>query len=283
MALELWDLVLCSGTLDRHVRFEDRIEAARAGGFRGISLWARDYRAARTAGLSDSDIASMIRDAGLGVAELDLAWWWLPGASEIHIPPSLDTEDLFSFEEADLFVIADATGARSLNAVDVFGGTWDIGEAASAFASLCRRAADHDLLVHIEFLPWSKIPDLETSWAIVDAAGEPNGGVAIDAWHYFRGAQDPRILESIPAERIHCVQLSDAPALPEENLPEASLHDRLLPGEGNLDLKSLVDRLRTAGVECPIGVEVFSDDLHKLAPEVAGRRAGESLRTILST
>ena len=152
------DLVLCSGTLRRGIPFAERLDAASGAGFDAISLWGRDYDDARSEGLSDGDLRAMLDDHGLVVAELDPAWWWLPGASDVHIPPELDTEDVFRFGEAELFAVADALGARSMNAVDVFGGSWDVDGAAEAFAGLCTRAAEHDLLVHIEWLPWSKIP-----------------------------------------------------------------------------------------------------------------------------
>ena len=107
------DLVLCSGTLPRGVPIRERLAAAAAGGFAGISLWGRDYREARDEGLSDTDIRALLADHGLAVAELDPAWWWLPGADRAF-PPEADTEDVFCHREDDLFAIADAVGARSL-------------------------------------------------------------------------------------------------------------------------------------------------------------------------
>src|SRR3954466_10710932 len=37
------DLVLCSGSLARAATFHERVAAAVAGGFAGLSLWGRDY------------------------------------------------------------------------------------------------------------------------------------------------------------------------------------------------------------------------------------------------
>jgi sugar phosphate isomerase/epimerase len=276
------DLVLCSGTLRRDATFGERLEAARAGGFTGISLWGRDYNAARTEGLSDADLRKMLDDNGIFVAEVDPAWWWLPGASEVRIPRKLDDQDVFCFEEKDLFAIADAVGARSINAVDVFGGRFTLEQASEAFAAFSRRAAEHGLRVQLEFMPWSKIPDLRTAWQVVRDAGVDNGGIVIDSWHYFRGTPDAGLLETIPGDRIFGVQLSDAPAEPEPELIKATLHHRLLPGDGELDLASLLAGLRSIKTAAPIGVEVFSDSLHELPAVVAGRRAGESMRRVLS-
>ena len=192
MALNRGDLVLCSGTLPRDVSFRARVNAAVAGRFRGISMWGRDYARARADGHTDHDIREMIADAGLAVAEVDPAWWWLPGARETgeSIPEHFDDMEVFRFGPDELLRIAEAIGARSLNAVDVFGGDWTGEDAAECFAALCDRSREHGLLVQVEFLPWSKIPDLVTAAAIVRDAGCVNGGVAVDSWHFARSNSD---------------------------------------------------------------------------------------------
>ena len=284
MTLGAGDLVLCSGTLPRDVSFDTRIEAAKAGGFSAISLWGRDYQRARDDGLSDADMRHLLADNGLAVGELDPAWWWLPGAEAAAqaIPAEFDAQDIFRFGEDDLFAVAEALGARSMNAVDVFGGDWDVDDAAEAFAGLCDRAGEHGLVVHLEFLPWSKIPDVGSAWEVVRRAGRSNGGIAIDAWHFFRAGADHETLGAIPGDRVLGLQLDDGPAVPEANLIEATLHERLLPGEGEFDLAGLMATLRHIGVQAPTGVEVFSDELHRLPPVEAARKAGAATRRLLS-
>ena len=195
---------------------------------------------------------------------------------------ALDTEELFAYGEAELFRIADAVGARSLNAIDVFGGDWTVDAAAAAFAGLCDRAAEHGLLVHVEFLPWSRIPDVATAWEIVRMADRPNGGVLVDAWHFFRGGRDDAALRAVPGDRVLALQFDDGPVAPEADLPAAALHDRVLPGAGELDLRGLVRTLREIGAVAPVGVEVFSDELHALDPREIGRQAGHALRALLA-
>jgi sugar phosphate isomerase/epimerase len=275
------DLVLCSGTLPRSATFEERLEAAQSGHFGAISLWCRDYAQARSEGLSDHDVRVMLEDKGLSVAEIDPAWWWTPGAERVRIPPELDDMNVFCFGASDMFAIADAVGARSLNVVDVLGGKWTREEATEAFSDLCRRAAEHGLLVQLEFLSWSKIPDLETAWQIVSDANQPNGGLTIDSWHYFRSRSDNRSLEAIPGSSVVGVQLSDAPLEAEDDLVHATLHERLLPGDGELPLGALMETLRRMGSQAPIGIEVFSDGLHKRPAAEIGELAGERLRSVL--
>jgi sugar phosphate isomerase/epimerase len=273
--------VLCSGTLRAGISFAQRLAAARAGGFDAISLWGRDYEGARAEGWSDADIVAMLGGHGLSVAEIDPAWDWPPRAAEVRIPPELDTERIFAFGAEELFAVADAVGARSVNAVDIFGGTWSLDDAADAFANLCDRAAERGLLVQLEFLPWSNVPDLEAAWYVVREAGRANGGLSLDAWHFFRSGSDGQLLRTIPGDRVVGVQLCDAPAALESDLMRASLEARLLPGEGELALGALVSDLRAIGSVAPIGVEVFSSVLDELAPEDVGRRAGTALRRLL--
>jgi sugar phosphate isomerase/epimerase len=275
------DLVLCSGTLTGGIDFTERITVARDVGFTAISLWGRDYQAAREQGMNDGDLRLILSDKGVAVAEIDPLWSWLPGTDDIQIPAEHDSDNMFSFDESRLFDLAEAVSARSVNVVDIFGGYWNIDDATESFATLCRRAAERGLLVHLEFLPWSKIPDLETAWQIVRNANEDNGGVAIDAWHYFRSSSDGGVLRSIPGERVLCVQLSDGPALAEANLMDETLHRRLLPGHGEFNLVQLLTDLRYVGSVAPIGVEVFSDRLDALTTHEAARLASISTQHVL--
>ena len=281
MGLGPTDLVLCSGTLPRQTPFRMRLDAAVSAGCSAISLWGRDYRAARAEGHTDADLVAMIVDHGLAVAELDPAWWWTPGAEGFSIPDELDPVEVFRYDEAELFRIADLVGARSLNAADVLGGRWGLDEGAAAFAALCDRAAEHGLMVHLEWLAWSRIPDLATAWKIVRTADRPNGGLNVDMWHCARTGTTVEDLLAVPGDRVLAIQLDDGPALAEDDLVEATLHDRLLPGEGAFDLVGYLSALRTIGAVAPIGIEVFSDDLHAHGPLEAARLAAEATRNVL--
>ena len=283
MTLTRGDLVLCSGTLPQAVSFRDRVDAAAGAGFRGISMWGRDYARARSDGHTDREIRSMLDDAGLAVAEVDPAWWWLPGAAAIGASiAERDPMDVFRFDEPELLRIAEVIGARSLNAADVFGGEWTVDDAAESFATLCDRAADHGLLVHVEFLPWSKIPDLATALAIARGADRPNGGITVDAWHLARSGGDIDELLAVRGDLVLGVQLDDGPAEPEDDLMNATLHARLLPGDGDFDLARFVGALDTIGADAPYGVEVFSDELHQLAPRDIATRAADAMRRVLA-
>jgi sugar phosphate isomerase/epimerase len=276
------DLVLCSGTIGRDTPFRDRLEAATAAGYQAVSLWGRDYQSARDEGNSDADLVALLDDHGLVVAELDPVWCWTPGAEAFSIPPELDPVDVFRFGASELFRIGEALGARSVNAVDVVGGDWTVADAAVSFAALCDRAAEHGLLVHLEWLAWSRIPDLATALEVVTLADRPNGGLNVDMWHCARTGTSADDLLAVPGDRVLAVQVDDGPEEPEDNLIEATLHDRLLPGEGGFDLLGYLGSLRAIGARAPVGIEVFSDELHASGPAEAAARAAQATRALLS-
>ncbi len=99
------DLVLCAGTL-LGADLLTLCDAARAGGFNGITLWPDHVERARAAGHSDADLRARLDDAGLVVADLDPLLTWLP---DDPVPDGLADEGTF-------YAIAEALGARSINA-----------------------------------------------------------------------------------------------------------------------------------------------------------------------
>jgi sugar phosphate isomerase/epimerase len=263
-------LVLCAGTVTG-ASFAELVGAARAGGFDAVSLFPSQYEQAIGAGASPADLRSMLADNGLCIAELDPLLNWVPGHDFSAAPGmGIATEDEF-------YRIKDALGARSLNAV------WALPEAllVDAFARLCERAARHELLVHIEFLPWAQIDNIKTALRVVQAADCRNGGIMFDSWHHFRSGVDDALLATLPGEKVIAIQLNDAPRQAEDNIVEETMLRRLMPGAGDIALPAIIRSLDTSGCTAPLGIEIFSAELQKLSPIEIGRTVGDSLRALV--
>ena len=273
------DLVLCAGTL-AGASFRERVEAAAEGGFSAISLFLGDYQQARAQGLDAPEMRKLLTDHGVAVAELDPLMSWLPGA-ELGASANDQGAEFFRQREEDFYAAADVLGARSLNAICLTDAPLPTSAVAEAFAALCDRAAAHGLLVHLEFLPWTSIPDLDAALEIVELADRPNGGLMFDTWHHFRGPGKNERIRSVPGGRILALQINDAPREAEENLVDETLHRRLLPGEGDIDLVEILTFLDEVDSPAPVGVEVFSDALAGLPVRETARRAGDAARAVL--
>jgi sugar phosphate isomerase/epimerase len=271
----LWGATLAFGSL------ADRVEAAVAGGFATTTMFPHDYQRARDAGLSDGDILALHSDAGVRLRTLDPFARWVPRWD----PPADAAPDrlrLVSCAEEEFFDIAQRLRIETMTAVEPFGTKHATADLASAFGDLCDRAADQRMLVHLEFTPFSGIPDLATAWDVVRSADRPNGGLVFDTWHYFRGRRADALLREIPGERIFAVQINDAAAQPRDRLVVDTWRYRRLPGDGDFDLPEVLEILAAKRGVGPPGIEVLSEDLWRDPPSEIGRRSGAALAATLA-
>jgi sugar phosphate isomerase/epimerase len=249
--------------------FTERLAAASAAGIRQVGLAMWNYRAERAAGRTDADLLGDLDRYGVSVCEVEVLNDGLRA-----------DEDGATARFADrLFVLAQTFGARRV----ICNGNRDadLDESAARFARLCDRGAEFGLTLALEFVPWRGTPDLRTAWEIVQRADRPNGGIVLDSWHFFRGDADYSALDLVPPDRIALIQFTDAPAPMAGVDPfEETTHFRRFPGEGVLDLVSLVRALDRRGVRAPISPEIISDELNAMAIEAAVRRMVESTAAV---
>lgn len=256
--------------------FRERCEAAAAAGFSGIGLLGLDHAQANADGLSDAEMAAILSDHDLRVAEVEFVLDWSAG------PDEPDRQAVCRFLEDSVWAVADAFAPRVVSVGELVGPermpTPDV--VVERFAGLCDRAAAHGLLVALEFMPWSGIPDLATAAEIVRAADRPNAGINLDAWHWFRGTPSAEALRKA-ADRIFVLQLDDADARPVGLLEDDTVLRRRYPGEGAFDLVGLLVLVRDAGIDVPVSIEILSTEHHALPVGEAARRAYDSGRRVI--
>jgi sugar phosphate isomerase/epimerase len=257
------DTVLCSGTLG-NLSFADKIEAASAAGFAGISVYYRESN-------DPGKVRRAVADAGLFFAELDGPVTWLPNWDGPTAPSAAEVVDR-----------AAALGARSFTVLEITGATPPLDIAVEAFGAVCDLAAQAGVLVHIEPFPWSGISDFGFAADIVAGADRSNGGILLDTWHLFRGPNRGALPSRVKPEMVLGLQINDLRATPDNNVPYEAMHDRLLPGSGAAaaEIRTLLDDLRAGGCSAPLGVEVFSDEFAALPPLEVAQRAFEALQYV---
>jgi sugar phosphate isomerase/epimerase len=161
----------------------------------------------------------------------------------------------------------------------VHGADPDESRLAKTFGALCDLAARYGLAANLEPMPWVDVSNVAKAMRIIDLAARPNGGLLVDAIHFFRGGDTPQVLSSVPSTRLRYAQLCDAapgrPAQMEEIIRQAR-SERLFPGDGGLDLRGLL-RALPAGI--PLSLEVPVSQ--KLPPLERARRALDATKAIL--
>jgi sugar phosphate isomerase/epimerase len=106
----------------------------------------------------------------------------------------------------------------------------------------------------------------------------PNVGLLLDVWHWHHaGATTDDIIKAGKDGIVH-VHFSDAPNLPPEKIRD---DERLMPGEGVINLVGFLQALREIGYQDAVSVEVFGRGLKDMPPEEGARLALESARGVM--
>lgn len=270
-AARAMDLILAAGTINC-CDLPERIEIAAEAGYVGLGLRPEDYTIALGKGLTDRDLRAMLEAHGLKVVELQSVHGWAGSAADRARGELI---------EQGCYRVADALGAdyMMVSNTTLEG---DLDAATERFAAICARAAEHGLIVALEYLPWGPVPDACTAWQVVSTSGAANAGILVDSWHHFRGANDQRQLRDVPAERIVAVQIDDARTEVRGTLYDDTRNERLNPGEGDFDLVGFVRLLDELGVDRPYSVEVLSRAQRALPPRDAAIVSAEATWRLLA-
>jgi sugar phosphate isomerase/epimerase len=197
----------------------------------------------------------------------------------------LDIEILRLLPESSVrdFLPVLETGARlGARCALIAGNDPDEARLTEHFAALCELAAPLSIAPCLEPMPWTDVRDFAQGARVLRGAAHPNGGLLVDAIHFDRGGSHPREIAAVPPTWLRYAQLCDAPAVrptaPDELLRQAR-SDRLLPGEGGLDLAGMVRALPPG---TPLSLEIPQQKLARTMPALdRARRALTATHALL--
>ena len=187
------------------------------------------------------------KDTGVGVFDLEI----------IRIDEHFDARTYLSLLEAG--------AALQAKAVLVAGDDTDEARLTEGYARLCELMQPYGMTADLEFMPWTAVPDANAALRIINAAGRPgNAGILVDALHFGRSHTTLDDIRALPRELLHYAQICDASTMAQIGRPftvEEMIHtarcERLLPGEGGIDVQGLFDALPA---DLPVSVEVVHFD-----------------------
>jgi sugar phosphate isomerase/epimerase len=106
----------------------------------------------------------------------------------------------------------------------------------------------------------------------------PNVGLELDSWHWHHAGATADDIIAAGKENIINVQVNDSPHLPPEEIRD---DERLMPGEGVIDLVGFFRAVKATGYDDGVSPEVFGRGLKKLAPEEGARLGLETAREVM--
>jgi sugar phosphate isomerase/epimerase len=168
------------------------------------------------------------------------------------------------------------TGAKlGARHVLVAGNDADETRLCERFAALAALAEPLGLALALEPMPWTDVRDVHAALRVIERSRAANAGVLVDAIHFDRVGGVPADLAAVPPARLPYVQLCDAPAerpRDTETLLHQARAERLMPGDGGLDLGGLLGALPPA---LPLSLEI---PMRTLAKTVDARERARRMR-----
>jgi sugar phosphate isomerase/epimerase len=125
---------------------------------------------------------------------------------------------------------------------------------------------------------YDTVHTLPQTLTLIESIGAPNVGLLVDSYHcYTTGIGETEIAALLPDQIIH-VHLNDAP----DGVGPAVAKDgeRVLPGEGGIDLAGFMRGLHATGYDGFVAVEVLAPQDIAADPETAAGRVRASLRAV---
>lgn len=150
------------------------------------------------------------------------------------------------------------------------------------FTESAKILAQHNVRLGLEFLgplhlrkmfPHEFIWRMNDMLAFAKECG-PNVGLLLDSWHWHHAGATTQDIINAGKERIVHVHFNDAPKLPPDQIRD---DQRLMPGEGVINLVGFLRALQTIGYTDALSVEVFGRAKNMTPEDAAKLGLGSSL------
>jgi sugar phosphate isomerase/epimerase len=132
----------------------------------------------------------------------------------------------------------------------------------SRFAQVCDLAAQYGLTVELEYVPIAAVKNLAGVVDVLNEVQRQNAGILVDIHHFYRAGDNPEDLARLPRKWFHMVHLCDAKAEIPTNLDEMKRilrEERDYPGEGGIDIKSILTKIPPVPYSIELPKRSFSD------------------------
>ncbi|QCP61245.1 sugar phosphate isomerase/epimerase [Pantoea sp. SO10] len=243
---------------------EEKLRAARAAGFDQVEIWRDDVQA------STPQLAKQLQ---LGFTNVQVL-------RDFTGAPDRDRQQ--KREELRQFIqIAQTIGCDTIQAPASTREDCVAARIDEDLRWMASEAARYNMRIMYEPMAWCSVDNtLPLAWERLQRLDQPNIGLVVDLFHICALGGYASQLDGIPADRIYEVQLCDMADMPPQDkqpLSEYARHQRLLPGDGIIEVERFVDKLKSAGYSGPVGIEVFNDKLKAQPADVAAQKAWQAL------
>jgi 2-keto-myo-inositol isomerase len=253
--------------------FADDVAAVSAGGCPAVEVWLTKLETHLERHSAD-DTAKLLTDRGVFPAAASYQGGLLLSQGEArkahfdHFKRRLDLCQRLGVPT--LVLVADFAQAADPAALQ---------RAVVSLAQAAQWAAGFGVTLALEFRGSDTFcACLDTAVSLVEACREPNVGVCLDVFHYYKGPSKLEDLDRLTAANLAHVQVCDVAGVPRELMTDA---DRVFPGEGDFRLGPVVSRLRQIGYQGYVSLELMNPVLWRSNPTQVAELGMTALRRLL--
>jgi sugar phosphate isomerase/epimerase len=232
--------------------FRDRVEAAARAGFQGVGIWHTDLEHVMLH-RPLKEMKMILDDNGMKYLELEfLTDWFLDGGRKWESDS----------RKRRLLDAAGVLQAKHIKIGDFYNMPCAMPRIIEAFAALCAEADNVGTSIGFEMMGGSMINKLKDAVTMVESAGAKNGGLILDIIQIAHLGISYEEISRIPRQYLMNFELNDG-ALPGSPKFDPSRARRFC-GEGDFDIRGLIDCAQNMGFAGPWAVEVMSEELANL-------------------
>jgi sugar phosphate isomerase/epimerase len=247
----------------------EKVRIAGRLGFDAVELW-NDEITEFESHSSLGELKRIITDAGLRVASVIALGGWL----------DLDDKSYHTgLDECRRRMDQAAALGSPIIVASPPQGRVDRAHAVERYGELLRLGRRHGVRPALEFLGFvDGISTLAEARAIADATRDPDATLVVDVYHILRGGGRLEEIRGLSGSQIAIFHLDDMPAKP--SFREQTDHDRVMLGDGVVDLRQVVADLRAIDYQGALSLELFNKALWALDPEDVCRMGLERMRAL---
>ncbi|MHC4405993.1 MAG: sugar phosphate isomerase/epimerase family protein [Planctomycetota bacterium] len=249
----------------------EKIRLAAKAGFAGVELWINDVYEYVGQGGEVRDVEKALSDHGLIVPCAIAARGWGEAVGPEY-PLMLD-------EVKRRMELAARLGSPYLVATPPRE-PCDLGQIARRYKDLLEIGRQTGVKPTMEYIGFFRsVTRLSQAWQIVREADDADATLLLDTFHTWNAGEGLDVLRSIPVERISHYHIDDAH--PDKPVGSQTDPDRVMLGDGPIDLGAEVDLLREKGYDGTVSLELFNKDLWAQDPREVLKIGIERMRELM--
>jgi 2-keto-myo-inositol isomerase len=155
----------------------------------------------------------------------------------------------------------------------------DIERVQQSLVQVAQVAGQHKIRIGLEFQASAALGNnLQTAAALVGEVASPHLGLCLDLFHYHVGPSKSEDLRYLTQTNLFHVQVCDLADIPREIARDS---DRILPGDGDIALEPVIERLQVIEYAGYVAIELMNPQLWQVPARQFAEIGMTALRKLL--